>query len=117
MFNLDDFDKIFYDYEIIDEEVGILEESLLREANAAKKNVNIQVGILRKTNQEQLSLQKNNDVKNKELAEKFNETVKELRSSHLMLGLIKIGLYELNDVMLNIQSKKYLEDKNKETYQ
>jgi hypothetical protein len=117
MFNLDDFDKIFYDYGMTGEELSFLEESLIREAHNATRNVHDQVDILRKINQEQLSLPMNEVEKNTKLANKFNKTVSEIRSSHLMLGLIQVGLYELKDVISYSQNKKYVEEKNRKNYQ
>ncbi len=111
MLNLDEFDKIFLSYGMDDEEVSLLEDHLVEEAKIAFTSAKRHLESLRKINDKQLSLPKTNHKKSQHLAKEFNATLEELRSSHLMLTLIKVGLYEL------VYMKSNDEDLNQISYQ
>ena len=108
------FDKHFYPYDMHDEEYQLLEDNLLEEAKIANKNIKKNLEILRGINSEQLSLSKSNKEKEKHLAKKFIGIMEELRASHLMLQLIKIGVYELTLMRFDFLSSQ---DGSKTTFQ
>ena len=103
MLDLDEFDNIFLRYGMNDQEVSLLIENLLEEAKLAITSVKRHQESLRKINEKQSSLTKNNHKESLRLAKEYKAALVELRSSHLMLTLIKVGVYEL--VFINSNEK------------